>query len=58
MKTRNTDFIEMPQHIDIHNGTHERCDMLIGCCSCGAWHKIDDWNEKIANAAQYTVVKK
>ena len=21
-----------------HNGTHEPCDMLVGPCSCGAWH--------------------
>lgn len=46
-------FILMPEHINIHNGSHQRCDMLIGACSCGAWHHIEDWKDKIENAEQY-----
>lgn len=30
-----------------HNGTHEPCDMLIGPCSCGAWHhEREYWVER------------
>lgn len=34
--------VPMPKEIEIHNGTHEPCDMLIGPCSCGAWHITDN----------------
>ena len=37
------DFIVMPDHIDMHNGIHERCDMLVGPCACGTWHSLKDW---------------
>lgn len=40
-------FLPMPEDITIHNGNADRCDMFIGPCSCGATHKIDDWQEKI-----------
>lgn len=56
MKTEKTNFILMPEHINVYNASKERCDMLIGCCSCGAWHKLDDWKEKIENAEQYLAV--
>jgi hypothetical protein len=27
-----------------HNASHEPCDMLVGPCSCGAWHKeTEEW---------------
>lgn len=43
----------MPEHINVYNASHERCDMLIGPCSCGAWHRMSDWQEKIKNASEY-----
>lgn len=57
MKEEKTNFIPMPKHISVYNGTHEKCDMLIGACSCGAWHKIDDWKDKIEKAEQYLDVE-
>ena len=27
---------DWPRH---HNGVSEPCDMLVGPCSCGAWHQ-------------------
>ena len=41
------DFIIMPEHINMHNACNERCDMLIGPCACGAWHKLKDWEDRI-----------
>lgn len=52
-RSKISDWIEMPSHINMHNGTHERCDMLIGTCACGATHSIKDWKDKIPNAEQY-----
>ena len=26
-----------------YNGTNEPCDMLVGPCSCGAWHHEDEY---------------
>jgi hypothetical protein len=51
----NKNFVAMPAHIEMHNGSHERCDMLIGYCSCGAWHRIGDWVGKIENIELYTL---
>ena len=45
MKTPN--FIVMPEHINMYNGIHERCDMLVGTCACGMWHKLEDWEDRI-----------
>ena len=47
MKETKNDFIIMPEHIDMHNGINERCDMLVGYCACGASHKLEDWEGKI-----------
>jgi len=38
------EFIPMPKFINIYNGSNERCDMLIGPCSCGGWHHLEDWD--------------
>ena len=46
-------MIAMPEYVEMHNGTHERCDMLIGPCACGAWHTIECWDEKIGNVSEY-----
>lgn len=53
MEYTNTNFVVMPEHINVYNASHERCDMLIGPCSCGAWHRMSDWQEKIKNASEY-----
>lgn len=37
----------MPDNIEVHNGSHERCDMADGPCSCGSWHNIEDWPDEI-----------
>lgn len=47
------ELVEMPIHINVFNGQHQRCDMLVGPCSCGAWHHIEDWKDKIENPKQY-----
>ena len=36
------DFIVMPEGVNVFNGSHERCDMAQGPCSCGAWHTLKD----------------
>jgi len=36
-------FAVMPLAISVFNGQSSRCDMLIGPCGCGAWHKLSDW---------------
>lgn len=46
-------LIVMPEHIHMYNGSWERCDMLIGPCSCGAWHGQDCWDDKIPDVQQY-----
>ena len=28
--------------VPMYNGSTEPCDMLVGPCSCGAWHQPDD----------------
>ena len=28
---------------EFHNANSDACDMLIGPCACGAWHKAKDW---------------
>lgn len=48
-----TSLVPMPEDIKIYNGSNETCDMLIGPCSCGGWHSIEDWNGKIENIEQY-----
>ena len=48
MNTTNN-IIPMPDSIDIHNASHERCDMAQGPCACGAWHKLEKWPEDIRN---------
>ena len=30
-------FVAMPKEITTYNGGI-KCDMLVGTCSCGAWH--------------------
>lgn len=40
-------FRSMPKCFDFYNGSHERCDALVGPCACGAWHEEGDWTEKI-----------
>ncbi len=34
------DFVALPENIVRWNGT--TCDLLIGPCSCGAWHKEEE----------------
>ncbi len=36
-KAKTMSFISMPEGITYYNGG-ESCDMIIGPCSCGAWH--------------------
>lgn len=31
------------------NASHDPCDMLIGPCACGAWHKATDWDDVLAH---------
>ena len=31
-------FIQMPEGIVKYNPPYIKCDMLVGPCSCGAWH--------------------
>lgn len=40
-------MIVMPDGVTVYNGSHERCDMADGPCSCGAWHKLEDWTVQI-----------
>ena len=37
----------MPEHINLYNATHERCDMMDGPCSCGAWHSEEEILKKL-----------
>lgn len=41
-------IVSMPEEIELHNAAHERCDILIGPCSCGAWHTTDNLEKIIA----------
>lgn len=40
-------IVPMPPEFFFHNACSERCDMLVGPCACGAWHRADDFIEKI-----------
>ena len=40
-------MIAMPKNIELHNGTHERCDMAQGYCACGAVHNILQTRDRI-----------
>lgn len=51
--SKEKNLVVMPSHINVYNGSHERCDMLIGACSCGAWHRIEDWEGKIENVESF-----
>ena len=31
----------MPEGVTIFNGCNEKCDMLVGPCCCGAWHRVN-----------------
>lgn len=42
----------MPSNIKLYNSSNEPCDMLIGPCSCGAWHKVEDLKERIDKQEQ------
>lgn len=53
MNFESTSLVRMPEHIEIYNACNEPCDVLIGPCSCGAWHSIKDWDDKIENVEQY-----
>ena len=53
---KNNNLVLMPSHIKTRNPNHPSmvfCDMLIGPCVCGAWHKEEDWKNKIENIKQY-----
>jgi len=26
------------------------CDMMVGACACGAWHKADEWPLRLSRA--------
>jgi hypothetical protein len=51
MEINKNSFVLMPENVEIRNASNERCDMLIGACSCGAWHKEGDWKDKIEKVA-------
>lgn len=38
-------FLPMPEEFCgmFFNASTEPCDMLVGPCSCGAWHYIHEW---------------
>lgn len=39
----NIKFIPFPGHWPRrYNGSTEPCDMLLGPCSCGGWHRLDN----------------
>ena len=37
------DYEEMPGGVKNYNGSNEPCDMLVGLCCCGAFHRKTDW---------------
>jgi hypothetical protein len=42
-----------------YNACNKPCDMLIGPCACGAWHKIkEDWIQKKLHAHNAVVEEK
>jgi hypothetical protein len=46
LKTASSGMVPWPaEWTDYHyNASHEPCDMLVGPCSCGAWHHAtEDW---------------
>lgn len=53
MSRENNSLIVMPKHINVYNASTERCDMLVGPCCCGAWHRIADWDGKLVNARSF-----
>lgn len=40
----------MPASVSYFNGSTERCDILDGPCACGAWHKPDEWESRLAES--------
>ena len=40
----------MPEHVNVYNASHERCDMAIGPCQCGSTHRFENWPKKIQKA--------
>lgn len=50
--TTTVKYIPYPKNApENFNGSATPCDVFDGPCSCGAWHKGNDWNEKIRKAA-------
>lgn len=39
-------MLPRPETWGYHYSGNTRCDMLIGPCACGGWHKADDWVHK------------
>ena len=44
---KETGIIVMPDDINIFNSSTDRCDMLLGPCACGAYHKLYEQIKKI-----------
>lgn len=40
-------FRAMPYDIKQYNACTDPCDMLVGPCACGSWHRWDDWPKKM-----------
>lgn len=37
-----TPILPIPEGINLHHGSSERCDLINGPCTCGGVHKIED----------------
>lgn len=46
-RPKSNEMLPMPNGITYRNGSNEPCDILHGPCSCGGWHHVDEWQERL-----------